>query len=288
MFNKIQAIRYASTEVYVITWNDTLAYARNLMMRHNISRLVVVEDKKPVGIVSQRDLLSAISKLDSDFEGRNLDEILIKDIASRNIKTLDTNASVKDACKLMNGQNIGSIVLTDNDKNLVGIFTKTDAIKAFTEYGSGKWKVIDIMEKVATTINRFQSLKKAIDVFVHDRADIIIVTDNKVPIGVISLKNILTYRVDLLLKSKSIKYTRAKGSIEESSFTEMGGKIKQQPLVEDLMTPLQNAVGENDDLVKAASLMLKFGVSGMPVVDNLGTLVGVVTKTNIVSLISKA
>ncbi|MEM3833637.1 MAG: CBS domain-containing protein [Thermoprotei archaeon] len=288
MFNKIQAMRYASTEVYVVTWNDTLAYARNLMMRYNISRLVVVEDKKPVGMVSQRDLLSAISRLDSDFEGRNLDEILIKDIASRDLKTLDTNASIKDACKLMNGQNIGSVVLTDKDKNLAGIFTKTDAVKAFTDYGSGKWKVMNIMEKIATTINRFQSLKKAIDLFVHDKADIVIVTDNKVPVGVISLKNILTYRIDLLFKSKSVKYTRAKGGIEESSFTEVGGKIKQQPLVEDLMTPLKNAAGENDDLVKAASLMLKFGVSGMPVVDNLGTLVGIVTKTNIISLISKA
>lgn len=287
MFNKIQAVRYASTEVYVVTWNDTLAYARNLMMRYNISRLVVVEDKKPVGILSQRNLLSVIGRLDSDFEGRNLDEILIKDAASKNLITLDTNASVKDACKIMNGQNIGSVVLVDSENNLAGIFTKTDATKAFMEHGSNKWKAADIMEKITITVNRFQSLKKAIDAFVHDKADIVIVTDNKVPVGVISLKNILTYRVDLLLRSRSIKYTRAKGGIEESSFAEVGGKIKQQPLVEDLMTPLQNAVGENDDLVKAASLMLKFGVSGMPVINNLGELVGVITKTNIVGLISR-
>lgn len=288
MFNKIPAIRYATTEVYVVTWNDTLAYARNLMMRYNISRLIVVEDKKPVGILSQRDLLNTIGKLDSEFEGRNLDEILIKEVASKDPKLLNSDASIKDACKIMSGQNIGSVILIDNDKNLVGIFTKTDAVKAFIEHGSGRWKVSDIMEKVIATVNRFQNLKRAIDTFVRDRADIVIVTDNKVPIGVISLKNILTYRVDLLFKTRSMKYTRAKGGIEETSFMETGGKIKQQPLVEDIMTPLENAIGENDDAVKAASLMIRFGVSGMPVVNNLGELIGVVTKTNIVNLISRA
>lgn len=288
MFNKIPAIRYATTEVYVVTWNDTLAYARNLMMRHNISRLIVVEDKKPVGILSQRDLLNTIGKLDSEFEGRNLDEILIKEVASKNPKLLNSDASIKDACKIMSGQNIGSVILIDDNKNLVGIFTKTDAVKAFIEHGSGRWKVSDIMEKVIATVNRFQNLKRAIDTFVRDRADIVIVTDNKVPVGVISLKNILTYRVDLLFKTKSMKYTRAKGGIEETSFMETGGKIKQQPLVEDIMTPLENAIGENDDAVKAASLMIRFGVSGMPVVNNLGELIGVVTKTNIVNLISRA
>jgi CBS domain-containing protein len=288
MFNKIPAIRYATTEVYVVTWNDTLAYARNLMMRHNISRLVVVEDKKPVGILSQRDLLNTIGKLDSDFEGRNLDEILVKEVASKDPKLLNSDASIKDACKIMSGQNIGSVILVDNNKNLVGIFTKTDATKAFVEHGSGRWKVSDIMEKVIATVNRFQNLKRAIDTFVKDRADIVIVTDNKVPVGVISLKNILTYRVDLLFRTKSMKYTRAKGGIEEISFTETGGKIKQQPLIEDLMTPLENAIGENDDAVKAASLMIRLGVSGMPVVNNFGELIGIVTKTNIVNLISRA
>ncbi len=288
MFNKIPAMRYASTEVYVVTWNDTLAYARNLMMRHNISRLVVIDNNKPVGILSQRDILNAIGKLDSDFEGRGLDQILIKEIASKNPKLLSSDSSIKDACKIMSGQNIGSVILVDNDMNLMGIFTKTDATKAFIEHGSGRWKVADIMEKVIATVNRFQNIKRAIDTFVNDRADIVIVTDNKVPIGVISLKNILTYRVDLLFKSKSMKYTRAKGGIEETSFTETGGKIKQQPVIEDLMTPLENAIGENDDVAKAASLMIRFGVSGMPVVNNLGELIGVVTKTNIVNLISRA
>ncbi|RUM46996.1 MAG: hypothetical protein DSY37_03900 [Hyperthermus sp.] len=53
-------------------------------------------------------------------------------------------------------------------------------------------------------------------------------------------------------------------------------------LVEEVMTPSPVTVKLNRSVREAARLMLQHGVSGLPVVDDEGRLVGIITKTDIV------
>jgi len=53
---------YMNSPVYVITPTDTLAYARNLMFKKDVGRLVVVDQsEKPIGIITMADIVEAVT-----------------------------------------------------------------------------------------------------------------------------------------------------------------------------------------------------------------------------------
>jgi len=77
-FSEIKVLDYSSKEVFVITQNDTLNYARKLMLKNGISKLVVInEENKLVGIITLRDIASILTKLASSGE-LDLNAILVK------------------------------------------------------------------------------------------------------------------------------------------------------------------------------------------------------------------
>ena len=55
--------------------------------------------------------------------------------------------------------------------------------------------------------------------------------------------------------------------------------------VEEIMTPRPYTVSVNATLAEAAQIMLKRKVSGLPVVDDVGTLVGIITESDIFRMI---
>ena len=285
MFGKVPAMKYASKEVFAVSPNDNMMYVRNIFMRRGISRVVVIdEDTRPLGVVSIRDLLEVMRELEDRYGGRDLDEITVEEAMAKNPVTIEEDASVKEACAIMAGRNIGSVILTDEDGKVLAIFTKTDATSAFADQGAGKWLVSDVMSRIVATANRFQSIKKLLDLFTKQRVDIVVVVDNKIPVGVVKIAR-LALIDEFKLLSTRVKKARLRGSIEQG--VELGGKIMLVPKVEEVMTPIDSVVGEHDDLAKAASIMLMKRVSGVPVVDDYGGLTGLVTKTDIVRLISR-
>jgi predicted transcriptional regulator len=98
----------------------------------------------------------------------------------------------------------------------------------------------------------------------------LIVTDNKgKPEGIITTNNFLTHS-DYFSKGT----TRTRDYLLP---------IKSQNLqVKDLLTDDLLTIEESEDLAKAATLMIKNKISGIPVVDGKKNLVGVIDKSDIV------
>ena len=71
---------YMNRSVVVVTPRDTLAHARNLMLRRGISRLVVVEGEEPVGMVTVSDIIDALL---GRFMARPLESIMVSEVMSR-------------------------------------------------------------------------------------------------------------------------------------------------------------------------------------------------------------
>jgi len=62
-------------------------------------------------------------------------DVLVKDVMKRNIKTIKDTDSVKKAATLMKKYNIGSVIVLDKKKNMVGILTKADIVYKFVAEG---------------------------------------------------------------------------------------------------------------------------------------------------------
>lgn len=273
IYEKIPIKDYTSKEVYVISPNDTLAYARKILLKNGISRLVVIEEGKLKGIISLRDIALTLIKLGKEFP-ESLDQILIKNVMKKELVKLPFNSSVKKACDMMIKNKIGSVIVT-KEEELFGIFTKTDACKVFADHPLENFRVKNIMITNPLTINYMASLWKVVDKFQREE-NIIIVEDNKKPVGVITLSFIANLNENDFLRRK-VKYVR--GFVEKE-------KIKVGKKAEDIMLKINIGINEEEKLTKAVNYILSYNLPGIPVINNVGEIIGIVTKTNITTLIS--
>jgi acetoin utilization protein AcuB len=113
--------RYMTPNPYAIGSRDTLAEARSMMQEHRIRHLPVVDEDRLVGIVSDRDLASCVT------------DDRVADAMTSDVATVNENAPLDEVVNLMDAGKFGSVVVTGKH-GIEGIFTVTDAMRAFGEF----------------------------------------------------------------------------------------------------------------------------------------------------------
>ena len=91
-----------------------------ILKEKEISFLVVVNESKPVGIVSERDIIRKIVADNKDAAVTSLEAIM-----SKKFKWVEPNSSIESAVQKMLNNNIRRLVVLENDK-LAGVITQTD------------------------------------------------------------------------------------------------------------------------------------------------------------------
>jgi acetoin utilization protein AcuB len=117
-----QPIRAFMTEtVHVIDMESSLPTARKMMREFRVRHLPVVDGKRIVGLLSERDL----SKLEG-FPMVNLDLVSVPDAMTPQPYVVEPDTPVVEVLRKMRDERMGSALVAEGDK-LVGIFTLTDA-----------------------------------------------------------------------------------------------------------------------------------------------------------------
>lgn len=245
--------------------HDTLVQ----MQSNFIKRIVIATKNRPVGIVTERDISSF---LDQDQTAKALDEIPIKYVMKKSpiIISDGIDDHLQQCATRMETFNVGSVILVDDSGDIIGIITKTDITKVFSKIYGGQYLVKDYMTKKLITCRKTDSLKFALSMMNKNNISRLVVTDNKgSPVGIITTNNFLTHS-DYFSDGK----TRTRDYLLP---------LKSKNLqVRDLLSEDLLSIEEGEDLAKAASLMIKNKVSGIPVLDSRKNLVGIVDKSDIV------
>lgn len=97
---------------------DSISAAMNLMIRENVGAVVVIEDDRPIGIVTERDILERVIKRGKDF-----DRTLVKDTMSSPLVTVDADQPIRDALNAMREHDIRRLVVVKNG-SLLGVTTE--------------------------------------------------------------------------------------------------------------------------------------------------------------------
>jgi len=122
-----------SREVVTVVPNEYLLTLRALLNQRGIHHLLVVEEGELVGVISDRDVLQALSPfLETMFEQpRDIHtlEIRASEIMSRNPLTITPDTSVAKAISLLLSNNISSLPVIDDEGNIAGIVTSRDILK---------------------------------------------------------------------------------------------------------------------------------------------------------------
>lgn len=261
----------------------TILDARDTLLRYNIGRLVVKLGKKPVGIITEKDIARNVSV----FGKKPIQKILIKDIMSRNLVTVSTDGSIYDCAKQMKNHNISSVIIQDKMQNLVGIITKTDLVSTFLAQSTASLNISKIMTKKVITISPDDSIFEVQSVLFNNKISRVVVTKNKKPVGIITYRDFVPAKTFDLHREFTLPMQRE----EISSISQLNEfNVNQLSYLltfsaKDIMTKDLIVSYPDNDVYTAAILMIRHGISGIPVMSNQ-KLVGIITKSDIVNVLA--
>ena len=117
----------------VIEAGERMVHLRRRMVDEKVARYVVMADNKMIGLVTETDVAVALTKFREAVEDRHQEHqirnILVKDIMSSPIISVEKNTAIPDVVSQMLSKNISGLPVTDNGK-VVGIVTRKSLIRA--------------------------------------------------------------------------------------------------------------------------------------------------------------
>jgi len=285
----MKALGIMTSPVKVVSPNDSISHARNVMLRNDISRVPVVDGSDLVGILTKTDMSRGLSQNEPKWRRRPIDNITVDRFITSNVITSPPNDSVKDVASKMLENNISGIPIIDdgntefaNEGDVLGIVTKKDLIDYYVKQDIEK-VAVEICTSNVATVHRHHTINHAVELLESKGIGrLIVVEENKYPVGILTISD-LTFALlgnpqGSGLTGKDIKLARRESTSGQKKHRSV---MKDVMVAEDVMSSPLISVGPNALTTKVASKMIKKDISGIPVIDD-NNLIGIITKTDIV------
>lgn len=111
-----------SKNVLTVEKSTSLQEAAQNMKKSNVGCVIVIENGKPLGIVTERDFVTKIAA-----EGRPLFTD-ISEVMSSPLITIDPEETIWEASEIMKEKRIHKLPVKENEQ-IIGIVTTTDIVK---------------------------------------------------------------------------------------------------------------------------------------------------------------
>ena len=240
-------------DVVTITPDVSLEEAARIMGEKHIGSLIVVNYQTPVGIITERDLLSKILAF-----GLFLRDELVEDVMSYPLSVVSSTATIKEVAQLMISKK-GRLAVFDVG-TLVGIITASDLIKSLPDVPETEVKVDDFMTKDVVTVDEETSVIRIVKIMGEQRIGSVIVTRDGEPFGIFTERDLLT---NFLAKGKAL-------------FVEVGPECS---------SPL-TVIPAGISVHRAAATMALKHIRRLPIVRD-DKLVGIITARDLVEAYAK-
>jgi CBS domain-containing protein len=103
------------------------------MVEQNIGAVIVVEKGRPVGIITERNILERVL-----VQNLNVYQTQAKEVMSTPLVSIESDRSIREALDLMRQQNIRRLAVTENDA-LVGLVTERRLLTGSGRRSSKSW-----------------------------------------------------------------------------------------------------------------------------------------------------
>ncbi|SRR5215204_200077 len=128
--------------------NPSALDVAKLMAKHRIGSVLVIEgdNKKPVGIVTERDIIKKVSA-----QNKSADQVAVRHIMSSPLIAVKSIDSIDTAAEAMAKNKVKRLVVLEQDGTMIGVLSVSDIAK----------KLAKIM---TNDYGRYRSLRNMLDI----------------------------------------------------------------------------------------------------------------------------
>ncbi len=279
----MQAQDVMSSPVYIVAPSENIAHVRNLMLKHKISRLLVMNGDALAGIITKKDIAYRLRQSEPIWRRRPIDRIPVSVLMMPDPMTIPPDTGTREIAALMLERDISGFPVADNGA-VIGIVTKTDLLRS-SQVDKLELSAGDVMVE-ASLINRYHSLDHIIDQL-RERNDKLVVINNDGTIaGIITESNLAFF-----------EYLNDRGTLPEKDVVmlrrdESAGRKQYRYVVavsavaEDLMTRPVVTITSDTPLNTAVRQMLENHINSVVVVDGK-EVKGIVKRDDILQELAK-
>ncbi|MDF1556696.1 MAG: CBS domain-containing protein [ANME-2 cluster archaeon] len=116
---------------------ERVIHARRIMLDNNVGRLPVLENGTLIGIITEHDIANGLRAFRDLVEGSKQDNriknLLVEDIMSRGVISVDLDTMVKDGVTLMLDKNLGGLPVVNSKDEVMGLVTRRCLLEAIAK-----------------------------------------------------------------------------------------------------------------------------------------------------------
>ena len=271
------------TKPIIVTPNTSLIKTREILLKNKVKRVIIVFNKKPIGVITEKDIAKKIYELGT----KPISSVKAKDFKQKKLFTLTKENSVQECAKVMKKNRISLVIIENEDKTLRGIVTETDLVSAFLTKKSPSIKVSKIMKKQLITAAPSDPILHVESLLLRYSISRVIIKRDQRPVGIITFRDFVPAKIPQWIAEsadpREVQEYKFKKGLEEIHSNQMSYLFPFHAT--DIMTPNPITIDMEKDVKSAITLMIKHNISGLPVLKK-SKLVGIITKSDIVSTLA--
>ncbi len=249
-------------DIVYVDKDQDLKYVLDLMKKHDITKIPVVEDKKPFGVITDNVISYKLGSIRK--RGVSTSRLHASSVTEKEIITISPNTDVKKILKMVGQPGPTMLLAVDKDK-LVGVITKADLLHLV----DSKKSLNDLMQRNVFSVSPDDRVVHARRVMINENVARLPVLNQGKLVGIIS-------DVEIAFAFASLKKSFSLGH-QKHQLDEL--------LVQDVMKISVVWTTPSVTAIDAAKLMTKHNVGALPVIKE-NTLVGIITRTDLLKTIS--
>ncbi|HEX9080275.1 MAG TPA: CBS domain-containing protein [Desulfuromonadaceae bacterium] len=125
-----------TTDVVTVTAGRSISEALAAMAGSGISCVIVEEERRPIGILTERDMVRLVA------DGMDLGSLLVRDVMSSPVLTVTVGTTVHKATLMMKKEHIRRVVVVDDQGRIQGLITQSDIVKGL------EGKYIELLKEI--------------------------------------------------------------------------------------------------------------------------------------------
>jgi CBS domain-containing protein len=111
----------------------SVAYAAKMMRDEDVGLAPIVEGDKLIGMLTDRDIAIRVVA-----EGRDPGQVKVRDVASRQLVTIDPQQDLDEALRIMAKHQVRRLPVVEEDGQLVGVVAQADVAREGDDMKTGK------------------------------------------------------------------------------------------------------------------------------------------------------